>query len=282
MTILRRLMAPTARLLLSAPEGGGGAADGGNQNSGNDGGGGGGGAAPQNWDFSDLPEGLRGKDNADTYGKVKGEYFNLRNKAAAFAPPRDAKEYKFEPGEKIKPYFAKADDPLMGLARETAHKLGMPDAHFGPFINGLFEAAIEKGMLPPAFDPAAEVEAIGQMVAPGKTGAELKTAVQAALTEAEAFAPALADSLKLSDGGKKLLVSLANERGGVELLRALKGAGKEFGLQLGGQQQPQGYSWADYDRDVKDERYQAFGAKFDKTFREGVDAKMRALPPRGS
>lgn len=233
------------------------------------------------WQTAALPDGMKGATAQETFEKLHNGWKGLREQTAKFAPPKDAAGYSFEPDAKLKGYFKSADDPMLGIAREVAHKTGVPANMFGSFINGVFTAAVEKGILPPPWDPHAEIDGIGNLVAPGKQGTERIQAIEAAVKDAEAFAPALADGLKLSPAAKKLLVGISQEAGGVELLRALKAGGKEFGLQNGGQQQQQGYSWADYDRDVADPRYQALTGKFDKSFRDTVDAKMRALGPRG-
>lgn len=265
--------------LYEQPGGGGGGGGGGGAGAGS----GAGAAGASAFDAAALyskfavPDGMKGTNWEEATGKLYEGWKGLRDKTAAFAPPKDAASYTFEPGDPIKPYFKKGDDPIMSLARETAHKLGMPDTMFGPFINQLFGTAAEKGLLPQPYSPQKEIEAIGKLVAPQLAGPERDNAIKAAITEAEAFAPAFADHLKLSTPAKTLLGQLAQEAGGVELLRALKAANPNVSVQVGGQPQQQGYTRADYDKDVADPRYSPFSGKYDKAFREGVDAKAREL-----
>lgn len=238
-----------------------------------------GGAGEAFWTKYDLPDGLKGASAPEAYDRLYNGWKGLRDKEAQRVVPKNAGEYTFDPADKIKPYFKKgADDPLLGVARETAHKHQFTNTQFGAFLNDLFTTAVEKNILPPLFDPAKEIETLGSLIAADKTGDDRKRAVEAALHEAEAFAPVLAQSLKLSDGAGKLLREIAGEAAGVELLRALKAGTREFGLQPGGQGAPQGgYSQADFDRDLKDERYNPFSPKYDKAWRDSVDAKARTL-----
>lgn len=225
-----------------------------------------------------VPDGAKGTTWEDAYDKLHATYKPLRDQVSQFAPPKDAKSYAFTPAEKLAPFFKSADDPMMSIARETAHKLGMPDKHFGPFINDLFTTAMDKGLLPAPLNPQADIEAVGKLVAPGKSGAELKTAIETALQEASAFAPAFADAAKFSPAAKTLLTQLADEPAGIELIRFLKSKSAEFGIQVGGQGANQGgYTRADYDRDVADPRYSPRSEKYDKAWRESVDGKARTL-----
>lgn len=225
-----------------------------------------------------VPDGMKGKSWEEASAKLYEGYKSTRDQLSQLAPPKEPKDYGFTADPKIAPFFKSGDDPLMNVARETAHKLGISDKHFGAFLNGVFTAGVDKGIIPPPFNPAAEIEAIGKMVAPGKSGADLKTAVEAALQEASAFAPAFADAAKFSPAAKSLLVSLADEAGGIELIRFLKDKSGEFGVKLGGEgQNAGGYSKADYDRDVADPRYSPRSEKYDKAWRESIDARARAL-----
>ena len=40
------------------------------------------------------------------------------------------------------------------------------------------------------------------------------------------------------------------------------------------------YGWSDFERDIKDPRYETRSPKYDQNFRQQVDARVRQLGPR--
>lgn len=227
-----------------------------------------------------LPDGLKGAKSAeDALDRMFNGWKGLRDTTAKFAAPKDATGYEFTPGDKIKPYFSNAekDNAILDIARTTAHKLGMPGQMFGTFINDVFGGMQEKGMLPAVYSPEAQANKLGELMFKDMSGAERMEAVKRATTDAAAFAPTLADQLKLSPEAKAELVGMADFAGGIQALHAIKAALAEKGLQINGQPNNQGYSADDYDKDVKDERYQPFSPKYDPKFRAAVDEKAKQL-----
>lgn len=75
--------------------------------------------------------------------------------------PKDADGYAFEPSDKLKPYLPDfANDPVLKLARDAAHKAGIREKQFAPFVNGILEAMVEGELVTPAIDLAAEKAAL--------------------------------------------------------------------------------------------------------------------------
>lgn len=277
-------------LPLRAPDGGaaaaaGGAGDGGAGAAGGAGGGPGGGAPDPYWrDF--LPAHLKADKPEETFGRLADEWKAGRDREASRPqPPKTAAEYAFEPSEKIKGYF-KADDPILGIARDAALEIGLPKDSFGKFVGKIYEVALEKGHLATPYDAMAEGRKIAERVAPGKSWEEAKPIVAGIVKEMESFAGVVADQLKLGDGAKGLLVSLADESSGIELLQALSGAmGKDPAFKVAGNAAAAG-QWTKerLDQAVADPRYQPHNPQYDKAYRAEVDAGFRQLygsEPRG-
>lgn len=227
-----------------------------------------------------LPANLKADKPEERFGRLADAWKEQRDRDAARpVPPKTAAEYPFEPSEKAKPYFQAEKDPMLDLAREAALKAGLPKEAFGGFVNTLYEAAVDKGLLAPPYDPIAEGKRIAERVAPGKPWEQAKPEVARLVADMESFAGVLGDRLKLSDGGKALLKTFADEAGGVEVLQALSGVlGRDpaFGAG-GGSAGSGGWTKESLDKAVADPRYQLDSPQYDKAYREQVEAGFRSL-----
>ncbi|MFG1383243.1 hypothetical protein [Xanthobacter versatilis] len=274
-----------------APGGGGGdpGAGGGAPAGGAPGGAPGGGGAPAGgapaadpyWrDF--LPQHIKADKPEERFDRLATEYKGLRDQIASRpAPPKTAAEYAFEPSDKIKGYFQNPNDPMLGIAREAALEVGLPKDAFGKFVGKIYETAAEKGLLAAPYDPQAEGQKIAERIAPGKSWAEAKPLVVAAVKDAESFAGVLADQLKLGEKAKGLLAGMSDDAAGVEILQALSGAmAKDPAFGAGGAGAGAG-SWTkeSLDAAVKDPRYNPHSRDYDKAYRARVEAGFRQVYP---
>lgn len=243
-----------------------------------------GGGAPDPWKRDFIPDSMYGATPEETFGKLAEAWKGLREgESRRPQPGKSPEEYTFDASknEKIAPYFRDAaSDPLLKVAQEVAHKVGMPKDHFGAFVTQLYEQAVDKKLLGPMYSPETEARALADRLAPGKSWEEAKPMVAKALADATGFADVLGQQLKLSDGAKNLLGALADEADGVELLAALSGAMKQVpGFALPGVKGGEAGGWDKrrLDAAVADERYSPYSPKFDKAFRAEVDAAMRSF-----
>jgi hypothetical protein len=129
-----------------------------------------------------LPDHLFGTSDRETVEKLFTAYKPARDEIAKFGEmgklPKDADGYAFEPSDKLKPFLPDfANDPVLKLAREAAHKAGIRDKQFGPFVSGILEAMIDGEMVTPAIDLAKEKAALLPEEARGLDQAGQNTAI---------------------------------------------------------------------------------------------------------
>lgn len=234
------------------------------------------------WKRDFLPDSVYGASPEETFGKLADAWKGLREgESKRPQAGKNADEYAFDASknEKLAPYFQNADaDPFLKMAREVAHKVGMPKEHFGAFVTQLFEGAVDAKLLGPVYSPEAEARALADRLAPGKSWAEAKPVVVKAHADATGFADVLGQQLQLGDGAKGLLSALVDEADGVELLNALANSMKQVpGFALPGVKGGESGGWTKekLDAAVTDPRYSPYSAQHDKAWRESVDAGMR-------
>lgn len=225
---------------------------------------------------------MYGTTPEETFGKLADAWRGLRE-AESRRPQagKSADEYVLDvsTNEKLAPYFANADtDPMVKLAKDVAHEIGLPKEQFTGFVTKLFEKAIDGKVLGPLYSPEAEARTLGERLAPGKSWAEARPVVQKAHADALGFTDVLGKQLALSDGAKGLLGALVDEADGVELVNALAGAMKPVpGFALPGVKggDTGGWTKAKLDAAVADPRYSPLSPQHDKGFRAEVDAAFR-------
>lgn len=193
----------------------------------------------------DLPAEFAGKDVGETFGKLFDGYKQLNTRAEGLrtqlatrpGAPATPEDYTFAPDEKLKPYFAEPDkDPILGFAKQAAHKHGISNAAFQPFIADIYGQAIEAGLIQAPYDPATEVNSYMQIA-----GVDKMTAQQQ-LLEADGFANGLAKQLKVPEAAQKdvaaALVALTDTAAGNIALRALQARLAESGIRIAGEVTP--------------------------------------------
>lgn len=239
-------------------------------------------AATDPWKRDFLPDSMYGATPEETFGKVADAWKGLREEAGKRPQPgKTPEEYAFDASknEKLAPYFKDAAaDPMLKIAQKVAHAVGMPKDQFSGFVTQLYEQAIDAKLLGPVYSPEAEVRALADRLAPGKSWAEAKPIVQKAHADATGFVDVLGKQLQLSDSAKGLLGALVDEADGVELVTALSGAmGKLPGFTLPGVNGGDTGGWTQekLDAATADERYSPYSPKYDKTFRAQVDAAFQ-------
>lgn len=221
-----------------------------------------------------LPEHLLGKDDRETIDRLYKAYEPMREKMAKFEPAKSADDLKFEPNDALKPYFAKADDPALKLAKDAWVKGGGTAQSFQPVIENLYGAMIEAKLLPPPFNPKTELEAFAK----ASNLADPK-AVNAAVSDLTTFADTMAAQLKLPEAVKGELEMLTDSSAGLQLLSAIRTAFKEKGLEFGGAATSVAGSWTrEQLRQMQsDERLDPSSPKFDPQLRDQVTEAYRRL-----
>ncbi|MBT56181.1 MAG: hypothetical protein CMF72_22620 [Mameliella sp.] len=160
----------------------------------------------------------------------------MRDKLAGMPkPPESPDNYKYEPSDRLKPFFGDMDtNPVFKQAREAFHKHGIPEAAFSGVIEDLYGPLVEQGAIEAPFDPARELKTFQEAYGLDQE----KTA--AALTEAETFAKGLTGQLKDLPAGMKeqvnqLMLGLTDTAAGNVLLKALSGRLAENGIRIAGE-----------------------------------------------
>lgn len=190
-----------------------------------------------------FPEEFKGKDAGESLSKLLGGYQDLNKKytgareaiAKMPAAPKSADEYQFVPSEKVKAYFPEGKpNPIMDLAREAAFKNGVPATAYAPFINSLYEAAIDKGVLAPPFDERAEINTFKTAL-----GLDDKGAAQG-LKDMVGFAEGLSKQLTDVPQAQKAdveaaLMALTDTAAGNLLLRSIQQRLNTAGIRIAGE-----------------------------------------------
>lgn len=112
-----------------------------------------------------LPDHLFGANERETLDKLWGAYRPARDTIARLGDlgelPKDAASYTLDLTDAMKPYLPGLDaDPVFALVREAAHKSGIRDKQFGPFVSGLMSSLIDGDLIQPPVDLAAEKAAL--------------------------------------------------------------------------------------------------------------------------
>ncbi|SEK37224.1 hypothetical protein SAMN04515666_101349 [Bosea lupini] len=247
-------------------------------------GGAGGGAAFVPPDF--LPEHLRGKDAVETLGKLAPEWKTQRDSLAQrwTPPPEKPDGYEFAPAPELKQFFAEdaGKDPVVGVLRGVAHKIGMSADKFAPFVNEAVGELQKAGLIgkdqgAPDYD--AEMKALVPEDKRSAPEAEQKAAAKARHDNAQTFADTLLARKDIDEGMREEFGLLLESANGVRLVEMMithmtGEKGFVFGGQGGG---GSGYTMADYNRDSADPRYNSNSPKYDPAFRQETDNKSKHL-----
>ena len=187
-----------------------------------------------------LPDHLRDIDPVKTFEKLAPDWKRLRDQVANLPqPPKSAEEYKFEPGEKAKPYFSGdlAKDPALAAAREAALKAGIPATQFQSFVGGVFEQLAEQGVLPKPYDPEPERDALIGERAKFMTAEQKDAEIRPLLTPIVNYLEGLKRTGAIDADGYAALGGLLDKASGVRALAKLVDAASKGqpGLNPGGE-----------------------------------------------
>ncbi len=237
-----------------------------------------------------APEGLAadfvGKDADETITKLMGGYKEaseradgLRTKLSGMpGAPGSADDYKFEPSDDVKPWFGEPDkNPIMAVARTSAHKLGLSNDQFGGFINEVYSTAAKEGLILPPLDPASEIKSFGK-----HSGITDEGALTQELEQNESFAKGLLSQLKglPEDEGVQAaitgqMMALTDTHEGNLLLRALRQRLGESGFKMDSTTSTQEGSFFAKEELQKlsgDKRADPKNKEYDEEFRKKLDA----------
>lgn len=222
-----------------------------------------------------LPDHLYGKTDLETIEKLYAAYKPAREAISKFGSVPDAPEkYTFTPAEAVAPYLPDvANDPVMKVAQQAAHKHGLGDKQFAGFVNEFMAGLVGGEMLDEPFSAEKERAIIAGDVADPQERA--KKAGQMA-NDTIAFLDALAAQGRIpketADWGKG-----RTDRGHfIKLVSVLRQAAP--GVETGGQPSPAGVTldqikarqaspkntWGHPDYDA------AYAAETDRLYREVV------------
>lgn len=179
-----------------------------------------------------FPEGL----DAKLKGKTERETLDNIAKHMAELPkaPAAAKDYTLTVPDNLKGTLDPANDKVLPIWREIAHKHGLTQAQFQSSIVDLYAGMEKAGLLTPAVDINAEFAAIGE-----KAGGDQASRIQAGqkrVLDVAGKLEALATRQQISKAEAAELTTMLGNRtavAAVEKLLALLPA--EHGLQGGGQ-----------------------------------------------
>lgn len=221
-----------------------------------------------------LPDTFRGLSDKETIDKLYADYSGRPK------PPAADKDYKFEPSQDfVKSYGDLKDDPALPVFRKIAHKNGLDQGQFNAMIQDVYQEFEKSGLIEGPLDAEAEVAKLA-----GDKGAARDRYVKAhqRIAAVEQFVKGLQTRGEITKNDAVILGSMAASADAViafeKIMRLIPG---EHGLQTGGAGSAAGYSWAQADADMADERYSSSSLKHDPRFRADVDQKMRTLGPRG-
>jgi hypothetical protein len=214
-------------------------------------------AAPvAGFDLTALPETLRGTTPDESLAKVWDAHQKLQ-------PPKTAADYAIQFADGVEEVIGK-DDAAVSLARELAHKVGMPAGQFGPFVAEFVKLGLERGVLSAPIDRAKEIELLG---GPEQATARLQAGRDwlALAKQSKSLSPAAIGEIEL------LLVTA----GGVEAFEKLRGASSS--VMPSGNPAPPPMTLETLRERQRDPRYDTTSRLYDPAFRKATEDGFRAL-----
>jgi hypothetical protein len=231
--------------------------------------------APKFGDFDTavLPENLRGETPEATLALIAPALKGYRDTQAARGKvPEKADGYetlKLSEGAS-KVFNTEGDDPALKIAREVAHKAGLPQGEFQSVIGGILDKMVDDGLIEPPIDPLAEAKLLGD-------GDATKGAARAKLVD-ERIARMKAED-NLDDGVATELELLASTHQGVLAFEYLMGKTREKSTAAMGDTGANAGAVTvdDVKAAMRDERYDTTSPNYDKAFREKWDKLNREM-----
>jgi hypothetical protein len=225
-----------------------------------------------------LPEHLRDADVSKTFEKVSADWRRLRDDVANRpAAPKTADEYKFDPGDKLKPYLAGdlGTDPAFAAVREAALKAGIPAGQFSSLVGGYLETLVDKGLIPKAHNIEAEREALIGERARTMTAEQKDEAIRPMLMPTVDFLKGLRLTGAIDEAGFAALGGVLDTAAGARALaqivqlvnKAAPPGLNPGGAQAGGAQ----ISHSDLKARLRDPRNTPGSMQFDRAFHAETD-----------
>lgn len=230
----------------------------------------------------EIPEQFRGKDDAETIGKLLTAYQGARQAIGDIGTvPKQAADYQFGWNDDTKAVLgdmSEADEKVEAALKQAAHEAGVPAKLFAKFMPAVVTTLAKEGIIS-APDTREELLKLGQDVARGSPE-DLRTAGAARLMTMKTWL----DTLNRQDGLGKAehgaLYSLLEEASGVRALEALRnlmsGPSVRTGADdSGGAASASRITRADIDKARADPRYNSLSSSFDARFRAEAEARER-------
>jgi hypothetical protein len=242
-------------------------------------------AAEGDWKAPDfVPDNLRGKTADETFKKLTDAWKGYREKESKRESlPADPSGYAYKPGEKVAPFVADelADDPVFQSVREAALEAEIAPSKFNGFLDKVFGAMVDLGVVDRPVDPQA---VLGGMVPEAAKSLpqdeQMRQAGQRVLAINGALQTFAVDQ-KLTEGETRELNLLVATDDGLRLLERLlprAGAGAPAGLTPGGAQPTAQTVTKDSVRQRQaDPRNQPGNAAYDPAFQRETVAQYRRV-----
>jgi hypothetical protein len=218
-----------------------------------------------------LPEGLRGANERETIDRLYAEITG-RPKA-----PEKPDGYQLTVPKTLEGVLDPANDKVLPIYRDVAHKLGLTQSQFEGTVLNLYEKMAESGLLQKPIDITEQFVELsdrrGDRAAQVQSGQRvvLETVSQIdALVTRQQISKEVAATLREDVMGSAK--SVAAVRAILSLLPSERGPGS------GGNSDTGVKSRADVERMMMDPRYDRLGNAFDAAYAEQVDRAWNALP----
>lgn len=233
--------------------------------------------AGANWWAEGLPEHMIGKDERETFGKLRTALEGYRRvDSERGSVPKEASGYKFEPTDKIKPFVEglEQDDLYNGL-REDFRAAGVTDKQFAAAMPKILERILGTGLVGEPVDFGAMVM---QLVPPEAKTLDEQGQRQAAgrrISEALAYVDGMkAQKAIPAEVADFLVAQLGDDPRGIAALEFFRGREGKAGPALGGR--GGGVTTeADLDARLKDPRGDPDSPQFDRSFAQETDRLMQ-------
>lgn len=185
--------------------------------------------------------------------------------------PEAPEKYTFTPAEAVAPYLPDvANDPVMKVAQQAAHKHGLGDKQFSAFVNEFMGGLVSGQMLEDPFSAEKERAIVaGDVQDPA---ARAKKADQVA-TDTIAFIDAMQAQGKIPKETADWAKGRTDRGHFLNFVQAMR-AGTP-GLELGGQGTPGAVTMADLQKRQADPRNQFGGPQYDAAFAAETDRLYR-------
>lgn len=222
-----------------------------------------------------LPDHLLGKSDKETIDNLAKAAMNARKAIGDFGElPATSKDYQFQPTEKVAPYLGDfGNDPVFAIVTEAAHKAGIREKQFAPFVNTMLEAMVSANFLEDPYDPAKEAAALEPSIT---DPAERAKAVDRRIRDNAAWVQTLKDR-GMDEDAVAVLEGSLDRAGAVKAVEWFRQQLRETTPILDGKGGAQGMTEAQLKERNRDPRNDPKSAKFDRKFAAETTALYRAF-----